>query len=209
MPRPRSLTHSQIAVAALAVLDRDGLDGLSMRAVAKELGVGTMSLYRYVTDRGQLEGLIVDVVLHSMPLDLSATGSARRRLALLAERFRMAVSEHPAVVPLLLTHRHLSTGSRQWGEVVLEVLTEAGFTGEKRVIAFRAYLSYLMGATQTGYFSPLAGAGTDTLAELPEDEYPVLRNTARSARGITPAEEFGRGLELLLDGLLKNAEKGP
>ncbi|HVV13172.1 TetR/AcrR family transcriptional regulator [Amycolatopsis sp.] len=200
MPRPRSLTHSQIAVAALAVLDRDGLDGLSMRAVAKELGVGTMSLYRYVTDRGQLEGLIVDVVLRSVPLDLPAKASPHRRLVLLAERVREAVGAHSAVVSLLLTHRHLSTGSRQWGEVVLRVLADAGFTGEKRVIAFRAYLSYLMGAMRTGYFSPLSGTGTDVLTELPEDEYPVLAETARHARGITASEEFRQGLDLLLAG---------
>src|SRR5438477_8989130 len=54
MPRPRSVTPERIARAALAVIDRDGLEGLSMRAVGQELGMGTMSLYRYVPDRGAL-----------------------------------------------------------------------------------------------------------------------------------------------------------
>jgi hypothetical protein len=49
MPRPRSLSHDRIAAAALAVIDRRGLAALSMRTVAAELGMGTMSLYRYVT----------------------------------------------------------------------------------------------------------------------------------------------------------------
>ncbi|MYR02034.1 helix-turn-helix domain-containing protein, partial [Streptomyces sp. SID6139] len=63
MPRPRSLSHDQLAAAALTVLDRDGLAALSMRAVAKELGMSTMALYRYVRDRDELELLVVEFVL--------------------------------------------------------------------------------------------------------------------------------------------------
>src|SRR5262249_61745631 len=50
MPRRRSLTTAAIAAAALVVIDRDGTAGLFMRVVAAELHVGTMSLYRYVSD---------------------------------------------------------------------------------------------------------------------------------------------------------------
>ena len=70
MPRPRSLTPDQIAAAALAVIDRDGLDALSMRTVARQLGIGAMSLYRYVTDRDQLEDLVVDLVLGAVDISL-------------------------------------------------------------------------------------------------------------------------------------------
>src|SRR6266542_4940063 len=62
MPRPRSLTLPQIAAAALAVLERDGLAALSMRTVAVELDVGTMSLYRYVDSKEQVEELVVGLV---------------------------------------------------------------------------------------------------------------------------------------------------
>src|SRR5260370_32708785 len=55
----RSSTNAAIAAAALAVLDRDGVAGLSMRSVAAELRVGTMSLYRYVSDRPELERLVL------------------------------------------------------------------------------------------------------------------------------------------------------
>ncbi|WAL64955.1 TetR/AcrR family transcriptional regulator C-terminal domain-containing protein [Amycolatopsis cynarae] len=201
MPRPRSLTPAQIATAALAVLDRDGLEGLSMRTVAKELGVGTMSLYRYVTDRGQLEGLIVDQVLRTVPLDLPPRTSARERLVLFADRIRHAVGEHPGTVPLLLAHRHLSPASRQWGEAVLGVLAEAGISGRERVLTFRAYLSYVLGALQTDHFSPLSGPGTAALGELPEADFPFLAGAAREARHISAQEEFRHGLDLLLRGL--------
>ncbi|WP_236795706.1 TetR/AcrR family transcriptional regulator [Amycolatopsis sp. GM8] len=205
MPRPRSLNPTQLAAAALTVLDRDGLDGLSMRAVAKELGMGTMSLYRYVNDRGELEQLVVDSVLSYTELELPA-GDPFTRLHILGERVRQAVGAHPAVVPLLLIHRQNSIVSRQWGEIVLGVLGEAGFTGKNRAIAFRAYLSYVLGALQTGYYSPLDGAGTTVLSE--QKHFPVLAETAKAARGIRAEEEFREGLELLLRGF-KDATKAP
>lgn len=205
MPRPRSLTPTQIAAAALAVLDRDGLDGLSMRAVGKELGMGTMSLYRYVTDRGQLEELVVDVVLGLADLDLPK-GSPYDQLVVLAERIREVVGAHSAVVHLLLIHRHKSVASQHWGEVVLGVLAEAGFSGRERVIAFRAYLSYVLGALQTSYYSPLAGAGTTALSE--QEDFAVLAETARAAQAVRAEEEFREGLELLLRGF-KDATKAP
>jgi AcrR family transcriptional regulator len=201
MPRPRSLTHTQIATAALAVLDRDGLEALSMRAVAKELGVGTMSLYRYVTDRKQLETLIVELVLSMMKLDPPPEASVRERLVVLAGRIRETVGAHSAVVPLLLAHRHETDAARCWGEVVLGVLTEAGFGGRERVLAFRAYLSYVLGALQTEHFGPLSGAGTVLLSELPEGDFPILADTAQHALHISGEEEFHRGLEFLLRGL--------
>jgi AcrR family transcriptional regulator len=200
MPRPRSLTHHQIATAALAVLDRDGLDGLSMRAVAKELGVGTMSLYRYVSDRHQLESLIVGVVLSEVEIDLPPRATPRERLLILGERIRVAVGIHSATVQLLLTHRHTSAGSQRWGEAALGVLTEAGFTGRRRVVAFRAYLSYVLGALQTEHFSPLSGAGTAQLTELSTVDYPILVETAVDSHGLAEEEEFRRGLEFLLHG---------
>ncbi|MGP4014398.1 TetR/AcrR family transcriptional regulator [Saccharopolyspora sp. 5N708] len=200
MPRPRSLTPTQIATAALTVADRDGLGALSMRTVAQELGMGTMSLYRYVTDRGQVEELVVDLVLQAVDLTMPR-GSAGKRLGVLVERVRLAVSEHPVVVPLLLTHRHRSPSSRRWGETVLAVLTDAGFVGKQRVIAFRAVLGYVFGALQVEHFSPLSGPGTATLAALPVEEFPILSETAVQARTIRPEEEFRRGFGILLRGL--------
>jgi AcrR family transcriptional regulator len=113
VPRPRSLTTTAIAAAALAVLDRDGPAGLSMRAVAAELGTGTMSLYRYVADRGELELLVVDMVLAAVAPDAAAERRLpwQDRIIALAGRARQAITTHPAVIPLLLAHRHAAPNS--------------------------------------------------------------------------------------------------
>ncbi len=200
MPRPRSLTQRQVAAAALEVVDTDGLAGLSMRAVARQLGMGTMSLYRYVADRDELEAMVVDLVLDGVDL-ASPRGSARHQLAELAERVRTATARHPAVAPLMLTHRHRSPASLRWGESVLGVLTTAGYDGKRRVYAFRALLAYIFGALEIEILGSLAGPGTRTLAGLPAGEYPLLSESAAVAAGIGPDEEFRRGLEILLSAL--------
>jgi AcrR family transcriptional regulator len=210
MPRPRSLTSATIASAALAVIDGDGVPGLSMRAVAGRLGIGTMSLYRYVRDREELELLVVDLVLADVETERGQRLAWQRRLSELAESARRAVAAHPAVIPLLLTHRHSAPNSWRWGEAMLAALTEAGFAGQQRVIAFRCLLAYIVGALQAEYLGPLSGPGTTALAALPSAGYPLLAETARYASDVPPEQEFGQGLDIVLRGLrdLRGAPHG-
>ncbi|WP_158842549.1 TetR/AcrR family transcriptional regulator C-terminal domain-containing protein [Saccharothrix deserti] len=199
MPRPKSLTTPALAAATLAVLDRDGLAGLSMRAVAAELGMGTMSLYRYVADRDELEAMAVEQMLSEVDVQ-PPRALWDKQIAILVERVRAAIAKHPNAVPLTMAHRHRCPSVLRWSEAVLAVLTKAGFTGEERVIALRTLLGYLIGATEMEHRGPLAGLGTDAMSDMGE-EYPLLAETAAAARGITADIEFRRGLDVVLSGL--------
>jgi len=201
MPRPRSLSPEAIAAAALALIDRDGLDALSMRAVAAELGMATMALYRYVADREQVELLVVDQILATVDTVVPARAAWTTQATVLMERVHAAIFAHARVVPLVLAHRHRSVHSLRWTEAMLGVLTRAGLTGTRRVVALRGLVAYLSGALVVEHFGPLSGAGTDVMANLPRDQYPLLTETARVARRVPPAEEFRRGLAALLRGL--------
>ncbi|MER5749246.1 TetR/AcrR family transcriptional regulator C-terminal domain-containing protein [Streptomyces sp. NPDC002088] len=202
MPRPRSLTQDQLASAALAVIDRGGLAGLSMRAVAQELGMSTMGLYRYVHDREELERLVVELVLSAVDIEPPGPDASwRERIEVMARRLRDTVGAHPAVVPLTITHRHHSLGVLRWSETVLAVLTEAGIEGERRVVALRGLLSYVIGAIQLEHLGALSGSGTVAITELPPAEFPHMTETARHARNVGADQEFLGGLALLLDGL--------
>ncbi|WP_238019974.1 TetR/AcrR family transcriptional regulator [Dactylosporangium sp. AC04546] len=201
MPRPRSLTPQGIAAAALAVLDRDGTGGLTMRAVAQELGVSTMGLYRYVADREELEGLVVELVLGAVDPVPPADGSWQERIAVLVERVRVAVGAHPAVVPLTMTHRHRSPAILRWSESVAGLLTEAGTGPRQRAVALRGLLAYVIGAIQLEHLGPLAGPGTVAIAGLDPAEFPHMRATAREAQGVPADEEFRGGLAMLLAGI--------
>ncbi|MEV0252590.1 TetR/AcrR family transcriptional regulator C-terminal domain-containing protein [Nocardia sp. NPDC050712] len=200
MPRPRSLTTADLATAALTVIDRDGLPGSTMRAVAKELRVATMALYRYVPDRDALEVLVVDQVLGTVDLTVPA-GEWRDRMRTLLDRMRLAVCAHPAVVPLLMRHRQSAQGTLRLIEAMLVILAAAGFTGRDRVIAQRALIAYLLGFLQNEHFAALAGPGTAAMAELDPADYPYLSETAAAATTLTPDAEFHGGLDAVLRGL--------
>ncbi|WP_040798518.1 TetR/AcrR family transcriptional regulator [Nocardia higoensis] len=201
MPRPRSLTGGDLAAAALAVIDREGLSALTMRAVAKELGVATMALYRYVPDRGALEVLVVESVFGAVDTSVPAGLPWAERVEMLAERVRVAVGAHPQTVPLLLAHRQSARSGLRWMEAVLTVLTHAGFDGVDRVIAQRTLVGYLFGFLHNAHYASLAGDGTAALAEMSADEFPHLVATARSARTVSAEEEFRGGLAIVLRGL--------
>lgn len=202
MPRPRSLTPGHISAAALAVIDRDGLGGLSMRTVAKELGLSTMALYRYVDDRDELERLVVERVLGAVDTEPPPPDASwRERVEVMVRRLRDTVGAHPSVVPLTLTHRHRSPSVLRWSETVLAILTEAGFTGGQRVVALRGLLGYVIGAIQLEHLGSLSGEGTVVLSALPPDEFPYMTETARDARNVSADQEFIGGLTVLLRGL--------
>ncbi|ONH32268.1 TetR/AcrR family transcriptional regulator [Pseudofrankia asymbiotica] len=206
MPRRPSLTHLQLASAALDVVDRDGLAGLTMRAVAAQLGVSTMGLYRYVQDRDELEELVVETVLGEIDTDPPGPGDAaswREQLTVMARRLRDAVGTHPSTVPLALTRRYRSTAITRWSETVLAILAGAGIDGEKRVIALRSLLAYAIGAIQLEHLG--GPSGLDALATVANSavspEFPFLADSAATAAGVTRDEEFVGGVTLLLRGL--------
>jgi AcrR family transcriptional regulator len=198
VPRPRSLTTERLATATLAVIDREGLDALTMRAVAKELGMATMSLYRYVADKDELEVQVVDHVLSGVDLAVPP-GDWQERVTELLSRVRKAVTTHSATVPLLLRHRHSVPASLVQIEAMLAILTDAGFTGERRVIAQRTIIAYLFGMLQNEHYGPLAGAGTAVMAA--QEQFPLLAETAAVARAVTGDTEFHKGLAAVLRGL--------
>ncbi|EID55882.1 TetR/AcrR family transcriptional regulator C-terminal domain-containing protein [Saccharomonospora xinjiangensis] len=92
-PAP-SYTREQIADAAIAIADNDGLDAVTMRRVATELGTGAMSLYRYVENKDALVELVADRMYarHEWP---EPTGEWRQDLWAFAHAQRRALLAHP------------------------------------------------------------------------------------------------------------------
>jgi AcrR family transcriptional regulator len=102
-PEPASrkpgLTRDQIAAAALRVADAEGLDTLSMRRVARELGVGTMSVYYYVRTKDELLSLMHNALAGELLVpDDELPSQWRPALELLARRSRDVFHRHPWVI---------------------------------------------------------------------------------------------------------------
>jgi len=106
--RPPAHTRSQVVTAAIAVADAEGLDALTMRRVAAELGAGVMSLYTYVRDKDDLVDLMVEQVSEFDPAlagaDLLGLVSWQRDLMLKHPWMPSALPMRKIAGPNLLGH---------------------------------------------------------------------------------------------------------
>ncbi|WP_280396608.1 TetR/AcrR family transcriptional regulator [Nocardia carnea] len=100
-PVPRRLSTVVITRAAVELADRTGLDGLTMRRLAGELGVATATLYRYFDDREQLLAAMVELVLGDPPPPPEDLSGWRARLRVEARREWQLYRRHPWVLPVL------------------------------------------------------------------------------------------------------------
>jgi AcrR family transcriptional regulator len=204
MGRKRAFDREQIAEAALAVLDRDGLPALSMRAVADELGTGAMTLYNYVTDRVELEALVVDAVSAQIRLPPPG-GDWRKRVHAIGLAIAAAVQAHPGVVPLMLTRRSTAPEALRPAEALLEALNEAGLSATQRLVAFRTLLAVITGIVQADVAGPVNHAYSDTspnvidrFSNLERTQFPNLISMAHSARTSSLNQELSAALRLVI-----------
>src|SRR4051812_773380 len=99
-------TRDQVVDAAIAVADAEGLDAVTMRRVATEIGAGAMSLYTYVDNRDRLIDLMVDRV-GGMSEAVALTGEWRADVLAIAGAQRALMLAHPWL-PSALPNRRLT-----------------------------------------------------------------------------------------------------
>jgi AcrR family transcriptional regulator len=206
------VSRSMILEAALRIIDRDGIDGLSMRHLSDEVGRDPTVLYRHVPSKAALLDGVAEIVLGQLQVDTSDpdwTGQLRT----VAHGFRRLALAHPNVVALLVT-RPLATplGQRPPGmlrplEDVLALLTSAGFSGLDALHIYRALFGYLHGHILTELQEVIERPEeTDDvlrlgLHRLAVTEFPQVRALASALANYDGTAELDRGLDLLLAGL--------
>ncbi|WP_314453863.1 TetR/AcrR family transcriptional regulator C-terminal domain-containing protein [uncultured Microbacterium sp.] len=147
------LTRESIVASALELIDREGLNGLSMRNLGKELRVEAMSLYRYVNGREDLLEGVVELLMSGLTDALSeATGDQWQRfLQVTAHEVRRIAVEHPKAFPLIATRHPAAPWLRpplrsiEVVEIFLATLIDFGFTDDQAVGAYRSFSSFLLG----------------------------------------------------------------
>src|SRR4051794_10364037 len=171
MARPTKvlLTRQRIVEAASVVVDDEGLDALSMRRLATELGVQGPSLYNHFATKAEIVDAVVDAVVAQV--DISAFGSHDwpEALRLWAKSYRAVLSIHPNIVPVLAQGPRRRPASLAMAEAVYGALIDAGFS-EARAVHVGALLRYMVIGSALGSFA----LGFDVDPALYE-RYPHLR----------------------------------
>ena len=145
--RPAQYSRAEITAAAIGVADREGIDAVSMRRVATELGTGAASLYRYVETRDELLDLMTDTVGGEQPLP-DPTGNWVADLVAVGEGFRTVLRRHPWLPGLVLTRPVIGPNGLTVLEHVLSVLESHPASMTAKMEAFAMLNSVAAGSVQ-------------------------------------------------------------
>jgi AcrR family transcriptional regulator len=198
------LSPERVAAAALELLDREGLDALSMRRLAAELGVGTMTLYGYFRSKDELLDAVVDAAVAERE-PFSFEGSWQEQIRRLMQASRRNLSRHPGLVKVRADRPVLRPEALRFAETGMTILRGAGFDRADAARAFRLLFTYVFGYVSFSPEGTAAEAKRDAraaTAALPPDEYPALNEASEElAEAMAGQETFDFGLERIVDGL--------
>ena len=215
MGRPAKFTREQLQQAALALVDAHGLAGLTMRALASKLGTGAMTLYNYVSQREELEVLVVEAVIGEARWAPDGDLAWHEELEAVAVVLWRSIRTHPHVIPLILTRRSRAPEVFEVTEALLRTLARGGYAGSHLLVAFRAVSALIMGSAQAELAGPLtlqagesAGETIARFQALPPDRFPHLIEIATAASTSDAETEFRAGLSILVAGLRNEISSG-
>lgn len=212
------LTRDAIVQAALRVLDREGLEGVSMRRVAEELGTGAASIYWHVANKDELLGLVFDRVVGEVELPPPDPARWQRQLKELAREARRVLASHRDIARWSLGRIPMGPNMLRLSEWQLALLRAAGLPDRVAALAgdllglylgAHAYEQTLGLASPTGEPLPpeevIAMIG-GYLSSLPPNRFPNIVELADELMSGGPDERFEFGLDVLIRGLAAQAD---
>ncbi|WP_018547918.1 TetR/AcrR family transcriptional regulator C-terminal domain-containing protein [Streptomyces sp. LaPpAH-108] len=203
-------SRTAITAAAVALADAEGLDAVTMRRVAAEVGAGVMSLYTYAPDKETLLALMADHVCGELPLTDPLTGDWRADLKTLAHRQRALMLRHPWLAATLLARPTSGPRALDFLEHALAALRPSGLDGAARLEVFAQLTAFVAGhvrhelarAAASDSPAPHAAEARYLAAMAADGHHPELAEAlAAPVRPVTPEATFDRFLNRLVDGL--------
>jgi len=224
VPSRLPLSRALIVQEAIAAIDEDGLNALTMRSLGRRLGVEAMALYRYVNGREDLLEGVVDTLVDRIRVDPDGRSDPldgwQAVLQLLAHSVRAIAVEHPKVFPLMVTRHPAAPWLRpplrslRIVDEFLDGLTTRGLSDRQAVEAYRIFTSFLLGhllldaAEHGATTGPVEEPLDEGDAAVPSPggsidvtDYPTLMRTANLLAEDHSEAEFEAALEALLDRL--------
>lgn len=205
-PAKEPLSAERIEIAALELIEAEGLEGFSTRKLAASLGYEAMSIYHYFPSKGHLmDALVNRVVGHELSVLNAGRGEWRTELEKSAWEWRGMALKHPALFPFLANHRFNTPTALRWLNGVIGVMTHTGLEHETAIRLFRTVGYYLNGAMldeTAGYTR-----GPSTVAPLPDEvmvrNYPEVVRAGRWFAEPERQKTFEVGLKIMLDGIAR------
>lgn len=214
MKHREPLSTPRVVAAAASVADRGGLSSVSMRGVGRELGVEAMSLYHHVIGKEELLDLLADWVFAQITLPEPGEGW-RDGMVRRAASAREVLVAHPWALGLIESRSAPGPALLRHHDAVIACLRRGGFPVRLASHAFSVIDAYVYGFALTEQTLPFDPAVTNAAGDFAADveplfaDYPHLAELVgelTSGRDYVFADEFGYGLDIILDELGRRLE---
>jgi AcrR family transcriptional regulator len=222
-PQP-AYSREQIAAAAVKIADAEGLQAVSMRRIAAELGSGTTSLYRYITKKDELLDLMSEAVLEVEQLP-KASGSWRADLRKIAYQIRAMSLRHPWTIDISTFRSAMGPNTLQCLEVTLGAIDNLGMDIDEMLAISNTLFTFARGyaAGEMAEMEASRRSGLNreqwmrsraehTQAILRTGRYPLFARVVMDARAPHDPDAaergFALGLEHFLNGIEMRIEAG-
>jgi len=200
MARPRQalLSRERIVEVATALLDSEGLEAVSTRRLAAELGVRGPSLYNHFATKDEILDAVANAIVSRVDVSFFTTHEWPEALRLWGHSFREALAQHPNVVPYLALGPGRRPASLAMADAVYGGLVKAGWP-PARATHIGALMRYFVAGAALGSFA----RGFVEDPELYATRYPYLGQAHRLAGHQRSVDDgaFKLGLDTLISGL--------
>ncbi|MDE1671834.1 MULTISPECIES: TetR/AcrR family transcriptional regulator [Nocardia] len=207
--RPARISRAEIVAAANAVIDAEGVEKLTMRRLATELGCTAMALYHHVRDKEDLLRLLLNdyadrVVWPELPED------PRERVRVAARAMHDVLAARPWIVDILAADDLLGVSALWVSESIIDGFVACGLPLDRSVAAYRAVWHYTAGnlivrarsARRAAEDRPTFRA--QVFADLDAETYPRLAALGSGYLSLAAQDTYELGLDALIEGLLRN-----
>lgn len=200
-----SLTREQIVRGALAIARRDGVEALTIRNLAAEVGASRMALYRHVPDKEALLDLTAGAIAEEdLPGLVGGDGDWETQLRRLARTVRRRLLEYPGLAELLLRRGNASPAGLALADHGLAILRRAGLDPDA---AARGYIAFFDVVLARVHREIAAGPGGPEQRLRPQvqaaepERFPHLADLLPNLESLGPDDIFETELDLLIAGL--------
>jgi TetR/AcrR family tetracycline transcriptional repressor len=207
-PRADGLTIERIIDAALAVVDRDGIDALTVRRLADELETGSASLYRHVASRSELLVLLADHVLGEVVFPPAELGG-RPKVEWLSTELRRVLLAHPNLLLALRVAPLLGPNALRGAEHGMSYLLEMGVPAPDVARVCFALIDFVLGTvffdtSTTGRAALVVDGAARPVAGRSAGDVPGPATDQREHPPPPANDVFRLGLTMFLDGLSRH-----
>ncbi len=191
------LTRERLIAVALAIVDRDGVEGLSMRKLGAELGVDPMAAYRHLPNKEALLDGVVEAVVSQVDITTDASLPWQDQVRQLMRAYLQALLAHPNALPLIAERPWKTPGALMILEHSLALMAGAGASLHDALVAvnavgfFTSGLALAWGAQSRTPYSE--DEQMNDLLALPADRFPSIHQvieTGQVLRGYDEVIDF-------------------